>query len=53
MSNILHSLSNNLCVHTKHDVKQSIKYHSQSEACVGGASLEALCTHNEMDKFII
>ncbi len=37
----------------KRDVTESIKYHSQSEACVGGLSLEAHCTHNEMDKYII
>ncbi len=33
--------------------KELIKYRSQSEACVGGASLEALYTSNAMDKFII
>ncbi len=33
-------------------VTESIRYHSQSEACVGGLSLKAL-TCNEMDTFII
>ncbi len=32
---------------------ESIRYHSQSEACVGGLSLKARCTCNEMDTFII
>ncbi len=35
------------------DTTESVKYHSQSEACVGGLSLEAHCTHNKMDMFII
>ncbi len=43
------SASSNLGVHTRRDVTESIKYHSQSEACVGRLSLDALCTHNEMD----
>ncbi len=42
-----------LCVHTRRDATESIKYHSQSEACVGVASPEALCTPNEVDTFII
>ncbi len=35
------------------DATESIKCLSQSEACVGGASLKALCTRDEMDTFII
>ncbi len=45
--------TSNLGVYTKRDVTESIKYHSQSEACVGGRSLEMPCTRNEMDKFMI
>ncbi len=38
---------------TTRDATESIKYLSQSEVCVGGASLEAHCTRNEMDTFMI
>jgi len=33
---------------TQQPCPNSIRYHNQSEACVGGASLEALCTRNEV-----
>ncbi len=42
-----------LAVHTTCDATESIKYHSQSEECVGGASLEAHCSRNKMSMFII
>ncbi len=45
--------TSNLGVHTRRDVTESIKYDSQSEACVGGLSLEAHGSRNEMDTFII
>ncbi len=40
-------------VNTTRDATESIKYHSQSEESVGGLSLEAHCSHNEMSMFII
>ncbi len=33
------------------DATKSIKFHSQSEACVGGASLQAHCTPNGMNVY--
>ncbi len=45
--------TSNLSVHTRCHVTESIKYHSQSEACVGRLSMEAHCTRNKMDTFII
>ncbi len=42
-----------LAVHTTRDATESIKYHSQSEECVDGLSLEAHWYRKEMSMFII